>query len=160
MLLDKEIAAVDVTASKAVDLVQSFAEQDPADPHSCWQNPSRMFDRLDQARAEALQAWKVLEEAQEKGNDKEPVIVRDQDLRAQFMDMITSSFADVLDEMKERENIDLDILVDCLQSGMDIMSQEDKEYFMMMDDAAAEEDVTPHEERRRELGFAHVETTA
>lgn len=147
---------MEVAASKAVDLVQQFSEQDPSDMNSCWQNPTRMFEQLDQARTEALEAWKVLEEAQARNVDISKVTIREHDLRAQFMDMVTDAFADVLDQMKESENFDLDILVDCLQSGIEILSQEDKEYLIMDD---AEDEVTPHEKRRHELGF-HVETTA
>ena len=162
--LEKELAAVEKAATAAVNLVQKFADQDPADPTSCWQNPTRMYEQMDQARAAAMEAWKNLEQAKEnadKSNNNNqgnvPVIAQEQgDLRAQFMDMVTDAFADVLAEMKDSENVDLDILVDCLQSGIEILSQEDKEFLM---DDAEEDTIPPHEERRRELGFQRVETS-
>ena len=157
-LLDKEIKAVDAAATKAVDLVQAFAEEDPADATSCWQNPSHMLEQLNEARRGAMEAWKSLQDAKAEQEASQKIVLVEQDLRAQFMDMVTDAFADVLAEMKDKEeNIDLDILVDCLQSGMEILSQEDKEF--LMDDSTEEDVVAPHEELRRELGF-HVETTA
>ena len=65
MTLEKELAAVEKAATHAVDLVQTFADQDPEDPTTCWQNPSRMYEQLDQARSQALEAWKMLEQAKE-----------------------------------------------------------------------------------------------
>ena len=162
MAFEKELEAVEKAATTAVDLVQKFADQDPADPTSCWQDPTRMYEQLDQARSQALEAWRILEQAKSAAH-AEAVIV-EQDLRAHFMDMVTDAFADVLAEMKDgEENIDLDVLVDCLQSGMEILSQEDREFLMMDDNVGAEDDdivPSPHEERRQELGFQRVETTA
>jgi Mg2+ and Co2+ transporter CorA len=110
----------------------------------------------------------------------------DDDLRAQFMDMVTDAFADVLNQMKDsEEEIDVEVLVDCLQSGFDLMSVQDRELFFQDNNVVnameeEEEDadnandemhsaldesgptnnkLTPHEKRRRELGF-HIETTA
>ena len=163
---EKELDAVDKAATHAVDLVQTFADQDPSDPTSCWQNPAKMYEQLDHARSRAMEAWEHLEQVkatsdaknQQGGAEQQP-----QDLRAQFMDMVTDAFSSVLEEMKDAENIDLDVLVDCLQSGMEILSQEDKDFFLMEDNNNAMEDdgmPSPHEKRRQELGFVHVETTA
>jgi len=177
--LDKELKAVEAATTAAVELVQNFSEQDPSDSRSCWNNPVQMLEQLNMARARAMEAWKSLERAK---NNEESVAddgatdppslhknTNEQDLRAQFMDMVTDAFADVLAEMKDKENIDLDILVDCLQSGMDILSQEDREFLLDNDDDDDNEDdedknadtitMSPHEIRRRERGF-HVETTA
>jgi hypothetical protein len=51
----------------------------------------------------------------------------------------------------EAEDIDVDVLVDCLQSGMDLLSNEEKEFFMQdaeevdkMDESKST-DVTPHD---------------
>mmetsp|Transcript_6112 Transcript_6112/g.12253 ORF Transcript_6112/g.12253 Transcript_6112/m.12253 type:complete len:164 (+) Transcript_6112:146-637(+) len=158
--LDKELQAVEAAATAAVELVQNFSEQDPSDPRSCWKNPAQMLEQLNAARIRAVQAWQVLEQTRNhnKESSGDTTSNNEQDLRAQFMDMVTDAFADVLAEMKDQENIDLDVLVDCLQSGMDILSQEDRE-FLMDNNNDSEEEETPHEVRRREQGF-HVETTA
>lgn len=180
MAYEKELEAVEKAATTAVDLVTKFADQDPSDPTSCWQNPTRMYEQLDQARDRALEAWKILEQAKKTASatevmeqqqpqtqaDNTAVHTKEQDLRALFMDMVTDAFADVLAEMKDgEEDIDLDVLVDCLQSGMEILSQEDREFLTTDENfGAEEEDVmvipSPHEERRQELGFQRVETTA
>lgn len=90
------------------------------------------------------------------------------------MDMITDAFADVLEDLRQKEgdSLDVDVLVDCLQSGIDLMTQEDKEFFLMSERSIKIEDndepfedddedgkLTPHELRRRQLGF-HIEPTS
>ena len=158
-VLKKELEAVDVAVLHAINLVNKFAEQDPHDASSCWQNPTRMCEQLDRARTDAMAAYKALEDAKAAArtetNHQGGAVWEEEDLRAQFMDMVTDAFADVLEEMKDKESIDVDILVDCLQSGMEILSHEDKEFLM----GDFEQDIPPHEERRRKLGYHHVETT-
>jgi len=99
--------------------------------------------------------------------------------------MVTEAFADVLDNLRSEEgdDLDVDVLVDCLQSGLELMTQQDKELLLMSRQNSGEEwaegddgegmdiaqdepgaspkpgpgrGLTPHEKRRRELGF-HVE---
>ena len=74
-----------------------------------------------------------------------------------YVDLITDSFADVLDEMRKEEDVNVDILVDCLQSGIELLSNEEVELMMEQEEddmeADDEESLTPHEQRRRELGF-------
>jgi len=164
----EETAALDQAADRAMELVREFAEHDPQDASTDnpWRNPNRMFEQLDEARLKVLNASNVLKEAVAKVNKKEigEPSYDESDFRAQFMDMITEAFADVLTEMKEsNEEVDVDILADCLQSGMDLMSQEDREFFMqdLEDDEESGEDegdanenkLTPHEARRQALGF-------
>ena len=81
--------------------------------------------------------------------------------------MITDSFSDVLEDLRTGDaDFDVDVLVDCLQSGVDLMNQEDRELFMQeMDNDDDEEEnddskLTPHELRRRLLGFHHLEAAA
>jgi hypothetical protein len=184
----KESTAVDAAATAAIDLVRELSERDPHDKDEAnpWRNPEQVFQQLDQARTGIVKAWEELHAAaaaleQTDANaansnssdiTKEPLStsVNEDDLRAAYMDMITDAFADVLEDMRanEAEDIDVDVLVDCLQSGLDLMSQEEKEFFMQdneelnnMDssnnniDKSESNDVvvTPHELRRRELGF-------
>lgn len=191
-------AAVDAAASRAIELVRSFADQDPSDGKTSnpWKNPTDIYQQLDKARDNVLQAWEELHIMQQQKNTAEGARHTtaessteaaaasnedEDDLRAQFMDMVTDAFADVLNQMKEsEEEIDVDVLVDCLQSGIDLMSVQDRELFfqdntvnaaveeedgtnsnakMMEESSPASTTLTPHEKRRRELGF-HVETTA
>jgi hypothetical protein len=210
-VVTKAAAAVDAAACRAMELVRNFADQDPSDGQASnpWNNPTDIYHQLDLARDDVLQAWEELhlvqqqqqqqqqqrnistvEEgatAERRSTDAEAVDnaamnADEDDLRAQFMDMVTDAFADVLNQMKEsEEEIDVEILVDCLQSGLDLMSVQDRELFFQDNSRtmnAMEEDedginsntdktadgptlptLTPHEKRRRELGF-HVETIA
>jgi hypothetical protein len=174
----KESTAVDAAATAAIDLVRELSERDPHDKDETnpWRNPEQVFQQLDQARKGITRAWEelhaaaaALEQTDANSNTstdsktKEPSTssVNDDDLRAAYMDMITDAFGDVLEDLRanEAEDIDVDVLVDCLQSGMDLMSHEEKEFFMQdteevdkMDESKST-DVTPHELRRRELGF-------
>jgi len=159
---EQESAALDQASCKAINLVRQFAEQDPNDisTENPWLNPTRMFEELDVARLQVLQAAETLKQAVSQGDsDICELPAYDEDyLRAQFMDMITDAFSDVLTSMKGQE-VDVDVLADCLQSGMDLLSQEDRDFFLqdIDDDSPAEkEKLTPHEARRRKLGFVHT----
>jgi hypothetical protein len=173
----KESTAVDAAATAAIDLVRELSERDPHDKDESnpWRNPEQVFQQLDQARTGIVKAWEELHAAaaalEQKDDNKSGDIskgsststsVNEDDLRAAYMDMITDAFADVLEDMRanEAEDIDVDVLVDCLQSGLDLMSQEEKDFFMQdneelnnMDESESNDTVTPHELRRQELGF-------
>ena len=167
-------ARVDTAAAKAYELIQRYAEV--PDPYSDaednpWRNPQAMFEEMKVARGELVAAWNELNQSQENQQrdvsraDKEEEKQQDEDFRAVYMDMITDAFADVLEDMRsnETEEIDVDVLVDCLQSGFDLLSVQDKEiFFQGIDDDEDIEDtiddeenniMTPHERRRVELGF-------
>jgi hypothetical protein len=109
-----------------------------------------MWAQLDKAREEIQKAWGTTEEAVEQSDRKIA-------LTAMYIDLITDSFADVLDDMRKDDAVDVDILVDCLQSGLELLSTEEIDLMMEQDDDMEEEgSLTPHEQRRRELGF-HVQ---
>jgi hypothetical protein len=166
-LSSASVEAVETALAAAVALVQDYAAQDPTAPKSCWQNPTAMHAALDQARNTAQAAWAA---TQAKAAPAEGSLAESRtrpDLRVPFMDMITTAFADVLEDMKESggDTLDVDVLVDCLQSGLEILSPEDQEFWALEEEDSGDEDnkdkddvLTPHEERRRERGF-HVETT-
>ena len=158
---------LDEAATQAFELVQEYAEFD--DPRSesgdnPWRNPEAMFEALDKARKELNQAWKE-QQAQhiaqeEAAQAKEPP----QDLeefRALYMDMITDSFAGVLENMRQQEDqdINVDVLVDCLQSGMEMLSSEDRGgFFQALEDDYDEDDDDSQDEpchqlHRRGLGL-------
>ena len=134
--------------TKAVALLEQFSEQDPLDPESDWEDPERIFDQLDVARREVMEAWNELQM-------EDPNMDRIDELafRARYLDMITDAFADVLDELRKHDNVDVGLLVDCLQSGIDFLTSEEKELFMDDDPFEEEDAITPHENHRRELGF-------
>jgi hypothetical protein len=170
-----------------------------------WENPEVIMTQLNAARNTLLLAWKNLEdtissdeaganppcqpeqkvpstpfdESEEVDSTAVEMTDNERKMRTAFVDMITDSFADVLDDLRQQEgdNIDIEILIDCLQSGFDIMmtSPEEREYFLQSgssdhdyDDIMVDDDddnqsnisknndnmtLTPHEIRRRQLGF-------
>jgi hypothetical protein len=161
---------VDEAASKALGLVQRFASvenpQEQSIEKNPWQDPQRMLDELIQARQDIMQAWNnnnnnnATNDDDDDGNDDE------RDFRALYMDMITDAFADVLEELQssDTETLNVDVLVDCLQSGLELLDPKDKDVlFRGMDaddnadndmDQGDDEQLTPHEAHRRKLGFA------
>jgi hypothetical protein len=160
---------VDEAASKALELVQRFASVE--DPHeqsaeNPWQDPQSMLDKLIHARHDLMQAWNTGQPAPSTDKSSTKDDDKDKDFRALYMDMITAAFADVLEELRssDTEILNVDVLVDCLQSGLELLNQEDKDIlFRGMEDDDDEEDedmdqgeemLTPHEAHRRKLGFA------
>jgi hypothetical protein len=138
---------LDQAATKATELVQTFATVD--DPYSTdeenpWKHPDRIFQALRAARDDLLQAWKELEtqqqlEQQQQANNTDGGGGGDGDsqkpldpehCRALYMDMITDAFADTLENMRNTEGsssqLNVDVLVDCLQSGMDLLTNEEQ----------------------------------
>ena len=156
---EAESRALQQEAQAAIDLVGEFADWDPNETSADnpWQNPSQIYSKLDAARSRVLEAAEKLKEAVVKSEEVEKAKFDEDFLRAQFMDMITDSFADVLTSMTGPD-VDVDVLADCLQSGMDLLTEEDKEYFlqdvtdkeMNGDDA---DEMTPHQRRQMELGL-------
>jgi hypothetical protein len=158
-------ARVDLAATKAYELIQRYAEV--SNPYeetedNPWRDPHAMFDAMKVARGALMAAWNELNattstaESNDSGKEKS-----EGDFRAAYVDMVTDAFADVLEDMRnnETEEIDLDILVDCLQSGYDLLTMQDKDIFFRELEEGENEDeddtdtLTPHERRRRELGF-------
>ena len=160
--------AVEEAAQKALSLIEKYSELDPRnnDESNPWRNPEGIYAALDEARNELTAAWSTLKEAIEEGNS-ETNQVNEEDFRTAYINMITDSFSDVLEDLRTGDaDFDVDVLVDCLQSGVDLMNQEDRELFMQeMDNDDDEEEnddskLTPHELRRRLLGFHHLEAAA
>lgn len=152
--LIKRAARVEEAASKAVALVEEFSSLDPGDasPSNPWRNPDSMWTRLDQARAELQEAWRSIESEKPQLDKK---VIR----TAMYIDLITDSFSDCLEELSTNEEVDVDILADCLQSGLELLSSEEAELMMEQEEEEEspekdyEEQLTPHEQRRRDLGF-------
>jgi hypothetical protein len=95
-------------------------------------------------------------------------------IRVAYIDMITDAFADVLENMRQQEDnekvLDVEILCDCLQSGLEILStshskllktdfsfREDDFDDELDDDEQRNKFETPHESRRKQLGFRKLD---
>lgn len=125
-----------------------------------WKDPETMLMKLKQVRDELTSTWMALEEQQRRKVQQQEEEEKEQDdggepdenqLRVLYMDMVTDAFGDVLDHMRQQESssaagassvdnaIDVDLLVDCLQNGMDFLdpSERNKQFlddFEAMDD--------------------------
>ena len=153
--MDMERATkIEKAVSQAVDLVRTFSERDPhdGDAENPWKDPQAMLDQLDQAREGIIAA------SRRPSGTTATKAVDPNDFRSCYMDLVTNAFADVLEDMRNNhsdEEFDVDVLVDCLQSGMDFLSGEEQEFLMMEDDDLDESLPTPHEARQLQLGL-HV----
>ena len=158
-------------AQKAVALMEKYSEYDPhdsTDESNPWNDPDRLLASLDEARNNVVAAQQQLLQQQSskratppKNGDQEKEL-DESAVRAVYLDMITDSFADVLENLREQhgERLDLDLLVDCLQSGLDLLHDDEKQYLMLdhasddMQDSESDSDLTPHERRQRERGLS------
>lgn len=167
---------LDVAAVKAAELMEEFANVE--DPYSNaddnpWANPDQIFQQLRGARDEVMEAWRQVEEETEAYRSKAADSTTKSKLdaercRALYMDMITDAFADTLENMRTAagDDLDVDVLVDCLQSGLDLLTAEEQEtlFANTLDhefdgeegeaDADQDEDgLTAHEAYRRKMGL-------
>jgi len=174
--------AVDEAVTEALDLVKMYADPE----HPAWKDgPDKIYQELDQARDSIVKAWDDLQTAVatkqegDAGDDddddvKETEADTDKEgLRVAFIDMITDAFADVLDNLRQNsanDPVDVEVLVDCLQSGLDLMNTSTTGSGSIGDftsfdeggdaDTAATATITPHESRRRQLGFRQLNDMA
>lgn len=155
-------ARVEEAASRAAELVKYYSEIDPyddTDPNNPWRNPQGIFDALCLARARVVAA------AHDDDKDEQHVVSTtkgsNDDFRAIYIGMITDAFAEELEALRNsNEEIDVDVLVDCLQSGMDLLTREEKAMLhrehaaaLTKQDKLKAHSLTPHEVRQRQLGF-------
>lgn len=153
--LQASAAAVHAAAEQAAKILTEYSEKDAED--SCWESPDDIFAQLDAARNQLTQAWAHLDATLAAGERTKEI---DQErVRVAYMDMVTDAFADVLEDLRQQQGdeLDVDILVDCLQSGLDLWSSEEKELLLQESSGELENEeddgLTPHERRRRQLGF-------
>lgn len=174
---NEEASAVNEAVRKALDLVKQFSECDPNDHQGPWENPDNIYQQLDQARTGITLAWEELDAVVTKDREADiattaaATTTDKEKLRVAYMDMITDSFADVLEDLRQNaakgDPLDVEVLVDCLQSGLDLLNMngsiqlseadflwnEDDEDTMNENYNDDEDKLTPHERRRRQLGF-------
>lgn len=139
-------------ANRTIKLMEKISERDPSDPDSSnfWKNPQSIFEELDKSRSEIIDIWK----SRCKDNDKtEENEENDEcsDPQSMYLEMITEAFSDTLDEMRMNEEIDVSVLVDCLQSGMDFFTEDQIALFVSNSENDDDLASTPHERRRLEL---------
>jgi hypothetical protein len=180
-----ESRAVEDAIQAALQLIQTYTE-DPTD----WRDrPEQIYQSLDEARNRIITAWTNLQSAAAVDNAVSVEAAQtettggvptstgsEQEIRVAFVDMITDAFADVLQHQRDQdEDFEVAMLVDCLQSGLDMMNitnvssdlawyedddLSDGEGEELLDGTAADGTLTPHEQRRRAMGFPVVSEEA
>lgn len=152
--------AVNEALKTAVELIQRYG----ADDELLVQDPDDVFGRLDQARAQVRTAWDELQVALH-GEDEstdELDTLGEQEMRVAFVEMITDAFADSLESLRQEGNVDVEVLADCLQSGIDMISTSahSLDDFRWWDEDEQMDVVLPHEKAREALGYTVGETVA
>ena len=129
------------SSAMSVDNRKNDNEEDDNNNSNPWRNPKLIENELNIVRNELNDAWMELKKNQNKkgslengydaaDDDDERVLLSETEFRVLYMDMITDSFGDILDEMNKKQesninsddtNFDVEILVDCLQSGIDFL---------------------------------------
>jgi hypothetical protein len=129
-----------MSSEAAVELIQHYAAMDPMDVDSPWQNPQDIFEQLQQARSNIQNAWKDYQDAtateQSKKEKHAPAkSLSEDEFRILYMDMITDAFGDVLEEMRQQagDKMDVEVLVDCLQSGMEFLEENERNSMSYLD---------------------------
>jgi hypothetical protein len=140
-------------AAQAVELMEKLSESDPSDPNSPWRDPHQVFDQLDAARNKVMSAWNTPDDTANFVSEDQ--VTEDVDFRALYLDMVTDAFADVLEDIRTKENtsVDVNVLVDCLQSGMDFLSSEERDLFFQDDEGDKGDEETPHEKQQQKVGL-------
>ena len=158
----QESAAVEEAARQALILIESFAAKETNDPHGPWRQPEQIWRSLDAARTKLTDAWRVLStkmtQEEQNANATATSTIADEDFRVVYVSMITDAFADILEDLRTNDpDFDVDVLVDCLQSGMELIAGEDREFWMNewqgTDERREGDGLTPHARRRRDLGY-------
>jgi len=133
-----------------------------------WKNPQVIEEELNKARNELNAAWKnvkaerdavtsaavteayEVEEEEEKKEEDIDNEIPEEEFRVLYMNMMTDAFGDVLETMNKesgqegKPTVDVDILVDCLQSGIDFLDPVEelnkRSYFDSLDYDFGEDD--------------------
>ena len=131
------------SSAMSIDNIKNDNTEDDNNNKNPWRNPKLIEKELNIVRNELNDAWMDLKKNQNtKGSlenddndadDDDEMVFSETEFRVQYMDMITDAFGDILDEMNKKQqneeesninsdtNFDVDILVDCLQSGIDFL---------------------------------------
>jgi len=144
-----------IAFTQAVNILDKYANLDPKTAKE-WKDPDQVFRLLLEAKDNLMKARQQDLSSQE---DSSPGI-DETSCQAMYMDMITASFADVLENLRKDElskkELDMSVLADCLQSGLEFLSTEEREMFMIEnnEDEMDEASLTgAQEEIRHRLGL-------
>ena len=113
---------VDATTTTTEDATTTTVDADVDDDNTDAVDTSSMCDDQDENKTKTAQDQSLQQEEQQ------------QIIRMAHMDMITDAFGDVLEDLRKRQEsgddkndpMDMDTLVDCLQSGLDLVFQNNR----------------------------------
>jgi hypothetical protein len=137
-------------ASRASNLWNDYASIDPYQEATTipggqnpWKNPDRIIGELSECRNELVHAWNEWDHAtgpssseEEEDSSRPAGDTTDKNIQSLFLEMMTDTFQDTLEQMRiqsssstspnamvmDSEDLPLDILVDCLQSTIDLFT--------------------------------------
>lgn len=148
-------------AQAAVDLLPS-AEALENDPEATV--VEQVLPELAKAQDRLQQAWNDLEQAsrEETEGDGDAMDTDRSDdkqqLRADYIAYVTDAFAEELAELQESsppEDVNVELIADCLQSGMEIFPEKQIRGLIYADqeERPSSNELTPHQRRRKYRGF-------
>mmetsp|Transcript_16342 Transcript_16342/g.22774 ORF Transcript_16342/g.22774 Transcript_16342/m.22774 type:complete len:171 (+) Transcript_16342:141-653(+) len=148
-------AKYEEAAFKAATLAKEFGEKDPFDNDSenPWHNVDNMFDQMRDAVKE-VQKYRRPDPVEQDENETDET---EDTFQEQYIEMMTEAFAEDIEEIREKsgEDVDVNILAECLSSGMEMFSKDEKDLFLEERLGGSEElsdGLTPHQRRRQEIG--------
>jgi len=150
-------AKYEEAAFKAATLAKTFGEKDPFDndPENPWRDVDNMFDQMRDAVKE-VQKYRRPDPV---SKDEDEIDESDDTFREQYIEMMTEAFAEDIEEIRGKsgseDEVDVNILAECLSSGMEMFSKDEKVLFLEERLGRSEESndgLTPHERRRQEIG--------
>jgi hypothetical protein len=130
---DKNVK-LEETANKAFERLSHYAE----DEKNFYSNPKEMLDEMNIIKNDLQDAWKGLkdehdrqQQRQEEQHSGEPEET-EETFRSAYVATMTDAFDESLEQLRQQHSGDMDvnILVECMQSGINLLSPEERGYFL------------------------------
>ena len=165
MVNPEHSAHLEECAGRALELMQQYVGGDEADDAFATDSGGvnkESFDSLLHIRKAMKRTWDNIqkEEKEDKTRIKVPRQANTDDLQTSYVDTMTDAFADSLEALRQQQEeagkeVDVDILVEAMKSGIDLLNPEEKQFFLqeLEMDTQSEQDEPFHLQRRRELGY-------
>ena len=141
MVNPEHSAHLEECAGRALELMQQFVgDRDDADDAFATNSGGvnkESFDSLLHIRKAMKRTWDNIqkEELQDKTRIKVPRQANTDDLQTSYVDTMTDAFVDSLEALRQQqeaagEEVDVDILVEAMKSGIDLLNLEEKQFFL------------------------------
>jgi hypothetical protein len=119
------------------------------------------FDALKKDQQDIKQAWQDYRAAVQKNKDNAVPAIDLERVQADYLNKATDAFVKDFETLQNQPDVDVDILVECLQSGYDGLTTKEQQWYWeaMLEDERGQsaegdnEAITPHERRRRFMGY-------